>query len=184
MLGEKEMALTLGAVIALLILARQRDRLAASKAVQTALGSGATLLLIIAAGGAFGGALRQTGIADTLGTALAGAQLFALPAVFLITTLIRTAQGSATVAMITTAPIAKALLDGGAAHAHPVYFALAIGCGSKPFPWMNDAGFWIITRLSGLRESETLRTVSPMMSLQGVAGLVLTMLAAWLWPLR
>ena len=179
MLGEKEMALTLGACIALLILARQRDRLAASKAVQAALGSGATLLLIIAAGGA----LRQTGIADMLGSALVGTHLVALPALFLITTLVRTAQGSATVAMITAAPIAKALIDGGAAHVNPVYFAIAIGCGSKPFPWMNDAGFWIITRLSGLRESETLRTISPMMSLQGVAGLVLTMLAAWLWPM-
>ena len=71
-----------------------------------------------------------------------------------------------------------------AAHINPVYFAIAIGCGSKPFPWMNDAGFWIITRLSGLREAETLRTISPMMSLQGVAGLVLTMLAAWQWPMR
>ena len=49
---------------------------------------------------------------------------------------------------------------------------------------MNDAGFWIISRLSGLRESETLRTISPMMSIQGVAGLVLTMLTAWLLPLR
>ena len=183
MLGEKEMALTLGACLALLILARQRDRFAASKSVQTALGSGATLLLIIAAGGAFGGVLRQTGIADLLGSALTGAHFLALPALFLITTLVRTAQGSATVAMITSAPIAKALIDGGAAHINPVYFALAIGCGSKPFPWMNDAGFWIITRLSGLRESETLRTISPMMSLQGVAGLVLTMLAAWLWPM-
>jgi GntP family gluconate:H+ symporter len=48
---------------------------------------------------------------------------------------------------------------------------------------MNDAGFWIISRLSGLREDQTLRTVSPMMALQGVAGLVLTMIAAWLWPM-
>ena len=86
-------------------------------------------------------------------------------------------------AMITAAPIAKALLAGGAP-IHPVYFAIAIGCGSKPFPWMNDAGFWIITRLSGMKESMTLRTISPMMTIQGVAGLVLTMLAAWLWPMR
>ena len=85
--------------------------------------------------------------------------------------------------MITAAPIAKALLAGGAP-IHPVYFAIAIGCGSKPFPWMNDAGFWIITRLSGLRESRRCGRFRPMMSIQGVAGLVLTMLAAWLWPLR
>jgi GntP family gluconate:H+ symporter len=114
---------------------------------------------------------------------LRGAQAFALPALFLITTLVRTAQGSATVAMMTAAPIAKAFIENGNAHVNPVYFAIAIGCGSKPFPWMNDGGFWIISRLSGLREDETLRTVSPMMSLQGVAGLVLTLIVSTLWPM-
>jgi GntP family gluconate:H+ symporter len=183
-LGEKEMALTIGACIALLLLAWKRDRATTTNAVGHALTGGATVLLIICAGGAFGGVLRQTGISELVGSALAGAQTFALPALFLITTLVRTAQGSATVAMITAAPIAKAFVEGGSAHVHPVYFALAIGCGSKPFSWMNDGGFWIITRLSGLREDQTLRTVSPMMALQGVAGLALTMLSAWLWPMR
>jgi GntP family gluconate:H+ symporter len=183
MLGEKEMALTLGACIALLLLAWKRDRAATNQAVGHALSSGATVLLIICAGGAFGGVLQQTGIAEVLGSMLSGAQSFALPALFLITTLVRTAQGSATVAMITAAPIAKAFIEGGHAHVNPVYFALAIGCGSKPFSWMNDAGFWIISRLSGLREDQTLRTVSPMMALQGVAGLGLTMIVSWLWPM-
>ncbi len=177
-IGDKDMALTLGALAALAPLAG-RSAMAVKKAVQ----EGAVILLIIAAGGAFGGALQQTGIAGQLAAHFQGIHALALPAVFLVTALVRTAQGSATVAMITAAPIAKALLAGGAP-IHPVYFALAIGCGSKPFPWMNDAGFWIITRLSGMRESETLRTVSPMMSIQGVAGLALTLLAAWVWPMR
>jgi len=181
--GDKDMALTLGAISALALLARQRGGIDASKAVGAALTSGATILLTIAAGGAFGGVLRHTGISEALGSMLAGQRTLVLPALFLITTLVRTAQGSATVAMITAAPIAKAFIESGQAHVHPVYLAIAIGCGSKPFPWMNDAGFWIITRLSGLREQETLRTISPMMSLQGVAGLGLTMLAAWLFPL-
>lgn len=195
-IGDKDMALTLGALAALLTLAWSKSsraslempqttpRASVVKAVQEALTSGAMIVLIIAAGGAFGGVLQQTGIAQVLGAMLVGAHFFSLPAVFLITTLVRTAQGSATVAMITAAPIANALIDSGSVHYHPVYLALAIGCGSKPFPWMNDAGFWIITRLSGMHESFALRTLSPMMSLQGVAGLVLTMIAAWLFPLR
>ena len=181
--GDKDMAVTMGTFVALLTLARQGGGPHVSKAVQDALVTAATILLIIGAGGAFGGVLRQTGISETLGAMMAGTHLLALPAVFLITTLVRTAQGSATVAMITAAPIAKAFIDGGSSHIAPVYLAIAIGCGSKPFPWMNDGGFWIISRLSGLSERQTLRTVSPMMSLQGVAGLVLTMLAAWLVPL-
>jgi GntP family gluconate:H+ symporter len=183
-IGEKNMALTLGALVALVTLARQRDGHIASKSVQTALHSGATILLIIAAGGAFGAVLRQTGISETLGAMMTGTHLLALPAVFLITMLVRTAQGSATVAMITAAPIAKAFLESGTVAMNPVYFAIAIGCGSKPFSWMNDAGFWIITRLSGLSEAQALRTVSPMMALQGLVGLIITMIAAWLFPLK
>ena len=180
-IGDKDMALTLGALAALAPLIGRGG--AGARAVKSAVSEGAVILLIIAAGGAFGGVLQQTGIAAQVSTHFQGAHDFALPLVFLVTALVRTAQGSATVAMITAAPIAKALLAGGAP-INPVYFAIAIGCGSKPFPWLNDAGFWIISRLSGLREAETLRTVSPMMSIQGVAGLALTMLAAWLWPMR
>lgn len=181
--GDKDLALTLGALAALLPLALGRTPGVAARAVQTAVTSGGVILLLIAAGGSFGGVLQQTQIAQALAGQFEGFHALALPLVFLVTMLVRTAQGSATVAMITAAPIAKALLAGGAA-IHPVYLAIAIGCGSKPFPWMNDAGFWIITRLSGLRETQTLRTVSPMMSLQGFAGLLLTMLCAWLLPLQ
>ncbi|HEV7867532.1 MAG TPA: SLC13 family permease [Chthoniobacteraceae bacterium] len=183
-LGDKDMALTLGALAALLPLTRYAAKGAAGAAISSALASGAVIVLIIAAGGAFGGALRQTGIAETFGAMLGGARGFALPVVFLITMLVRTAQGSATVAMITAAPVAKAFIESGAHHVHPVYFAIAIGCGSKPFCWMNDAGFWIISRSTGLAEAQTLRTVSPMMALQGFVGLVLTMICAWLFPLR
>jgi GntP family gluconate:H+ symporter len=182
-LGDKDMALTLGALCALAPLAFGSDRSEAGRAIRVALESGAGILLIIAAGGAFGGVLQQTGIAAEVASHLAGVQTFALPLVFLVTTLVRTAQGSATVAMITAAPIAKALIGAGGA-VHPVYFAIAIGCGSKPFAWMNDAGFWIISRLSGMTESQTLRTVSPMMAFQGVMGLLLTMGCARLFPLN
>ena len=116
----------IGALIALGLLVWKRDRAATNKAVGHALTTGATVLLIICAGGAFGGVLRHTGIAEELGAQLDGMQAFALPALFLITTLVRTAQGSATVAMITSAPIAKAFIESGHAHVNPVYFAIAI----------------------------------------------------------
>ena len=182
-LGDKDMALTLAALAALAPLASSKHRSRAAKAISTALESGASILLILAAGGAIGGVLQQTGIAGQLASHFKGIQTFALPLVFIVTTLVRTAQGSATVAMITAAPIAKALIAGGSL-IDPVYYAIAIGCGSKPFSWMNDAGFWIISRLSGLSEFQTLRTISPMMAFQGVVGLLLTMLAAWIIPLH
>jgi len=182
-LGDKDLALTLGALAALAPLAFGAPTGLGGKAVQTAVVSGGVILLIIGAGGAFGGVLQHTGITAALAEQFVGWHLLALPLVFVATMLVRTVQGSATVAMITVAPLAKALLASGTA-VHPVYLAVAIGCGSKPFPWMNDAGFWIISRVAGLSEAQTLRTVSPMMSLQGLAGLVLTVLCSWLLPLR
>jgi GntP family gluconate:H+ symporter len=182
-LGDKDMALTLGAVSALLPLFFGWGRGNSNAAVATAVNNGAAILLIIGAGGAFGGVLQQTGIAADIAHRFEGFHALALPLVFLVTMLVRTAQGSATVAMITAAPIAKAFLTAGSA-INPVYFAVAIGCGSKPFPWMNDAGFWIISKTSGLPEARALRTITPMMALQGFAGLLLTMLCAWLLPLK
>ena len=57
---------------------------------------------------------------------------------FLITALIRTAQGSATVAMITAVGMLTAFNTPGALSFHPVYLAIVIGCGSKVFAWMNE----------------------------------------------
>ncbi len=182
-LGDKDMALTLGAVSALIPLFFGWGRGNGNAAVATAVNNGAAILLIIGAGGAFGGVLQQTGIAADIAHRFEGFHALALPLVFLVTMLVRTAQGSATVAMITAAPIAKAFLTAGSA-INPVYFAVAIGCGSKPFPWMNDAGFWIISKTSGLPEARALRTITPMMALQGFAGLLITMLCAWLLPLK
>ncbi len=182
-IGHTDIALLIGAVVSLALVARYRPREGSAKAVQTALAHAAMVVLITAGGGAFGGALQQTGIAEEIGRLVGGQQALALPVVWLVTALVRTAQGSATVAMITAIPIAKAFLDAGSPVA-PVYFAVAIGCGSKPIPWMNDGGFWVVAKMSGMTEKQTLRTMTPMMSLQGVAGLILTMLAAWLVPLR
>lgn len=182
-LGHTDMALLLGAIVGLLLVVRRRPPEGTAKTMNAALSHGAMVVLITAAGGAFGGALQQTGIAEEIGRIAGGAPALALPVVWLVTALVRTAQGSATVAMITAVPIAAAFIDAHSA-IHPVYFAVAIGCGSKPIPWMNDGGFWVVAKMSGMTENQTLRTMSPMMTLQGIAGLVLTMLAAWLIPLK
>ena len=184
LLNDKNLALAVGAVAGLILLAvySRQSRSDKRTKIQDALQSGASILLITAAGGAFGAVLRQTGIGADIAEMLgSSAAWLALPVVFLVTTIVRTAQGSATVAMITAAPVAAAFLP--QITFHPVYLALAIGCGSKPIPWMNDSGFWIITRMSGMRESETLRYVTPMMSLMGLVGLLATILGAWLIPM-
>ncbi len=183
--GDKNIALALGAVLAMgtLVWTKRLSRGELAAAVATALASGGVIILITAAGGAFGQVLRQTGIAAQLADLLPAEQVFLLPLAFLLTALVRTAQGSATVAMITAVGIMAPLAATGSLAFHPLYVALAIGCGSKPFNWMNDSGFWIISKMSGMTEAETLKTSSVMMVVMGVVGLGVTMLGAWLLPL-
>jgi len=84
--------------------------------------------------------------------------------------------------MITSIGIVGGFATSGALDFHPVYLALVVGCGSKPYPWMNDSGFWVICRMSGFTEAETLKTASVLISLMGFVGLAVTMLLAALFP--
>ena len=184
-LGNKNIALVLAAVISLLTLAAQKQLRGAelSQRVQSALSGGGVIILITAAGGAFGHVLRQSGIASEIQRVLPVTQLGILPLAFAITAVVRIAQGSATVAMITAVGIVAPLAAAGALGFHPVYLALAIGCGSKPVSWMNDSGFWIVCQMSGMTATETLKTHSVALTLMGIAGLLATMAGAYLLPL-
>jgi GntP family gluconate:H+ symporter len=183
--GERNLALMLAAALALGILAhyRRASKSELAAIVASALGSAGVIILITSAGGAFGGVLQDTGVSERIGALASDHQVALLPLAFFLTALIRTAQGSATVAMITTVGIVAGMTDTAGLGFHPVYLAMAIGCGSKPFPWMNDSGFWIISRMSGMTEGETLRSFSCMITLMALAGLALVILAAKLWPL-
>lgn len=66
---------------------------------------------------------------------------------------------------------------------HPLYLALAIGCGSKPLWWMNDSAFWIVTKMSGMSEEKGLLTLTPILSIMGTAGLIIVIALAALFPL-
>jgi GntP family gluconate:H+ symporter len=129
--------------------------------------------------------LRQTGIAPAIENRfpLAEGGSGLLLVAFAITSIVRIAQGSATVAMITSVGIVAPLVANVELTFNSVYVALAIGCGSKPIPWMNDSGFWVVTRMSGLTESEALRTHSVALTIMGIVGLVVTLIGAQLWPL-
>ena len=151
--------------------------------MQAALASGGIIILITSAGGALGGTIRQTGIADLINELPKGSTPLILTAAFLITAAVRTAQGSATVAMITAVGILSGLAASGELPFHPVYLALAIGCGSKPIAWMNDSGFWVICKMSGMTEIETLRSHSVLLTLMGFTGIIVVMILARIYPM-
>ena len=183
--GDKNIALSLSAAVGLIIVALQRrlDRRAMSAAVGDALAGAGVIILIIAAGGAFGKALQDAKVADALARLLPESRHALIPLAFVTAAVIRTAQGSATVAMITASTIIAPIAAAAPLPFHPVYLALAVGCGSKPFMWMNDSGFWIIGRMSGFTETETLKTASTMMVVEASVGIAATIMGAWLVPL-
>ena len=186
LVGDKNIALILSAAVALGLLAMQKrgDKQALFDSVQSALASGGVVILITAAGASFGTMLQQTNIAARIGGLAEQFEitgLMVLPMAFFVTALIRTAQGSATVSMITSVGIFAGMA--ATLPFHPVYLAMAIGCGSKPFPWMNDSGFWVINRMSGMTIGESIRSVSFMMTAMAIDGLIAVMLLAWLFPM-
>ena len=102
---------------------------------------------------------------------------------FLLGVLLKVAQGSGTVAMITVSSImAPMALEGLPFNA--VYIACAIGSGSLVGSWMNDSGFWIYTKMSGLTEAEALQTWTPLLAVLGITGYLVSQTLAIVLPLN
>jgi len=185
-IGEKNIGLIIAALASMVILVvvRGKELKELSEIVGRALSSAGVIILITAAGKAFGVMLKQSGIAAVMHGSLPEHDIWLLPLAFGVTAVVRTAQGSATVAMITSGGIVAALLTGHDVSFHPVYLALAIGCGSKPISWANDSGFWIIGRMTGMTPTETFKTVSVMMLVMAFTGLAVVMIGALVLPFR
>ena len=183
--GDKYIALATGGLAALVLLARQKktNKEGMTSFVQAALMSGGAIILITAAGGTFGGMLQQSGISTRIAGLTKDYQMALIPLAFLVAAVVRTAQGSATVAVITSSGMLAGMATHGHLAYHPLYLGLAIGCGSKLVPWMNDAGFWVVCKISNLTEREALKTIAPMQTIMGVAGLIGILIAARILPL-
>ena len=184
-LGNPNLALLASAAISLALLARQKGYTLAqlAKPVETALASGGLIILITAGGGSFGKMLVRADVGKTIGEM---SQEFGVPILllsFMLGALLKVAQGSGTVAMITVSAIMAPLVIDTPPGFHRVYVACAIGSGSLVGSWMNDSGFWVYKQMSGLTETEALRTWTPLLAVMGLVGYVVTQFAALLVPL-
>jgi GntP family gluconate:H+ symporter len=190
LLGDPDLALLLSAAIAMFTLVRQR-RLPLkelARTTETALMSGGVIILITAGGGAFGKMLEKSGIKEYIQESvnLEGGNigLIMLLLGFSVAAVMKIAQGSSTVSMITTSSMVASMgFSSEVLGFHPVYLALAIGCGSLVGSWMNDSGFWIFARMSGFTETEALKSWTVLLVVIAVAGLLFTVTLAWLFPL-
>ena len=185
-LGNPNFALLVSAAISLYVLARQKGYTLAAlaKPVETALASGGLIILITAAGGSFGGMLVKAEVGKVLGELAQDFGIQFLLLSFLLGTLIKVAQGSGTVTMITVSSIMAPLIIASPPPFHTVYIACAIGSGSLVGSWMNDSGFWVYKQMSGFTEMEGLKTWTPLLAVMGVAGYIITQVFAIVLPLQ
>jgi GntP family gluconate:H+ symporter len=148
--GEPVVALLTGVLLAFLLPKKREAGIFSETGwVGKGLMSATTIILITGAGGAFGKVIQNSGFADTMGSALSGFNLgIWLP--FIIAATIKTAQGSSTVAMITTASIIAPLLSslGYSSEIAKSLMVLSIGAGAMVVSHANDSFFWVITQMS------------------------------------
>ena len=148
--------------------------------------SAGVIILITAAGGAFGAMLNVANIGDTIRQTFGSYRRSGLGLLVLgfgVSSLLKFAQGSSTVAMITASGMLASVASPEILGCHPVYLATAIGGGSLFGSWMNDSGFWIFAKMGQLSTEESLKTWTPCLAIVGFTGGVMTLVFAWLMPL-
>jgi GntP family gluconate:H+ symporter len=151
-LGNPVMALLIGAFLSFILPEKFSLKLLSSTGwIGDGIIIAAPIILITGAGGVFGMMLQNSGIAELVSSNMANVNwgLF-LP--FLMALALKTAQGSSTVAMITTASIVAPLLPvlGLDTDILKVFAVLAIGSGALAISHANDSFFWVMTQMTGM----------------------------------
>ena len=166
--GDPVIALAIGILVAFTLIQKSHTK-EISHWLTNAVEKAGIILAIIAAGGMFGEMLQATGMGKNLGQMLSGLSLgIFFP--FLITAILKTAQGSSTVAVITAASLVTPLLaDLGLQSPTGLTLALvSMGAGSMVISHANDAYFWVISRFSNLETAATLKVYSVATLFMGV----------------
>jgi GntP family gluconate:H+ symporter len=150
-----------------------------NKLLHEALEKAGTILLITGAGGAFGAILASTNI-GTHFAAMPVLSTIGLFFPFLLAFVIKTAQGSSTVAIITTASIVLPLLPvlGLDSENGKLVCVLAMGAGSMMVSHANDSYFWVIAKFSGIDVNAMLKVYSTVTVIMGITSVLLIWLLA------
>ena len=177
-IGEPVIALIIGMILSFFLPKKfDRELLSTTGWVGKSLTSAAVIIMITAAGGSFGMILRNSGIADILGESLVGANVgIWLP--FIIAAALKSAQGSSTVAIVTTASLIAPMME-ALGFVSPVGKALAVMSlcsGAMVMSHVNDSFFWVVTQLSGMN----VKTGCKLHGLGTLLGGLTAMLVVWI----
>jgi GntP family gluconate:H+ symporter len=158
--GEPIFALSIGVVLALFLI---KDKTIASmnSVFSEAIEKAGPILIVTAAGGMFGMVIKATGTGEAMGKMLAGTSI-GLVVPFLIAAIMKTAQGSSTVAIITTASFVAPMISmlGLDSEWGRLLAMLSMGAGSMIVSHANDSYFWVISNFSDIEPDTTLKVYS------------------------
>ena len=173
-IGKPEIALLIGFIMTLIFL--KKDEIQSTpqwiiKSLKNSFG----ILLITGAGGALGYIIRESGIIDNLNLNIATG-LASIFSVFILATIIKTIQGSSTVAIVTTCAITAPILQsiGMTSELEKVILIISIGSGAMTISHVNDSYFWVVTKYSNIEMNYVLKYFSSATLIQGLTGLVLS----------
>ena len=172
-IGNPLTALLIGLFLSFLLINGSNKTQQISDSIAQGLVVAAPILLITGAGGAFGAMLKVTPIGDYLGTTLSalGLGIF-MP--FIVSAALKTAQGSTTVALVTTSAMVAPLLDqiGLDSELGRVFCVMAIGAGAMTISHANDSFFWIVSQFSRMSVSQAYKAHSVATGIQGVTSIL------------
>jgi gluconate transporter len=175
--GHPFTALTITVLIAIYYLGIRRGltREQAAKMAAESLAPMGALLCIMGGGGAFKQIIVDSGVGAYLGKLLITSAISPLLVVYIVAALMRLAQGSATVAIITAAGIVAPIVKGIPGYS-PEMLVLALCCGGTAFSHVNDSGFWMVNQYFGMTVPQTLQTWTAMKIVSSVTGLGIVLL--------
>ncbi|OEU85427.1 permease [Streptomyces abyssalis] len=171
--GHPFVALTIALLLAYWLLGLRRgwSRQSLETVSTSSLKPIGNILLVVGAGGVFGAVLDGSGVAQALSDTFGDAGLPVIVLSYLLSLVLRVAQGSATVAIVTTAGIVAPLLSAGDySQPHIALVIMAISAGSIFASHVNDGGFWIVSKYFGISERDTLKSWTVLESVLSVAG--------------
>ncbi|RKD76114.1 GntP family gluconate:H+ symporter/Gnt-I system low-affinity gluconate transporter [Sinobaca qinghaiensis] len=172
-IGHPFVALTMAALLTFYIFGIRRGykKEEIQQITTKALEPAGIIILVTGAGGVFGEMLIQSGIGDVLADSMQNAQMPLMLFAFITATIVRIAQGSATVSMITAAGLVAPLLDTyNVSDPMLGLLVIAIASGATVVSHVNDSGFWLVNRYFGLTEKQTLQSWTVMETIIGVVG--------------
>ncbi len=171
--GDPVVALIVGMLVALLLVRKGGMKEAISGWMGEGIKESAIILVITAAGGSFGAILAKSPIVDFIKQNMSTLPLgMLLP--FIIAAALKTAQGSSTVAIVTTAGILAPML--GTLGLDPALTAIAIGAGSMVVSHANDSYFWVVSQFSNMPVNTAYKVYTSATAVEGVVGIIAVLL--------